>query len=1193
LRSLQRAPGSTSALWLLRAPRLPVRGLVALLLALTTAIATATPGAQSATQLSSAASPTCAGTLTAGDLSPAQHLAVSGTTPMAIQLAVAPGRELLVEVEEHGIDVLVEIRDYSERLLARADNPVRRTGTRYARVVPPNSEPLRVYVTGKEHANVSGGVIVRGLVADRLARRPECLRAYRLLAAADTDYADGQQVSRARQQATGDAARDAYLRAVDEYSAAATAFGLTGDTALQGEAMHAVAATYYQDIQDWTKTAEVANRATGLFLAVRDEYAAARSQALLAAAWIELATQSSSARRSTATPKPAREMLVRARNLLRKLEQFYLRRGERYDATLQRNNIGLAYLYEGQYLPAAVAFHEAIERFGALHEWPRQGLTLQNLAVCEWGRGDLVAAVRTFGLALEKLGPEPYPQLYLHALTNSAMVNFAIGNVDTALRLSAQALQFSRAVQARLFEGQSLYGLGIAYYALGDRELAGQYLEAALALRTANADARGRVATLRALGSLYSDEGRSDAALIVDEEALALATSSPARARMLVRIAADKAAIGQFDDALGTIEVVLGENPGDDPGIRAQALIVRGHISRVTGRYAEALQDLRAALLLTTHLDDPETRYRGELELARTLSVLHRSDEAFAAADRALVRSDELRRQTANPELRALRQEPLRPAYDLKISLLAEQYRQLSASGQSRAAERIGLLALGTAERQRAQSQADVSSLQFSPASLQRLRPQLKRREDLYRELAARRFRLEELEDRVGSTDARIAALRADIVGLRRDLDTLNADIARQAGVRESIETAAAISWPGRLRELARDTVIVEYWLGAEDAYAWTITRSGTRWTLLGKSDPITEAARRFHGALRDYASTPMQERTERAAKLYDLTIRPLGATIADGQLVIVISDGVLSYVPFAALRTGHSDSASYFIEQHDVAVAPAVWWLMAHQPRPAVATSATRVLLVSDPIYSADDERLAGAASPAIAMKPADSTTDWPEFERGADLKRLPWTARETGMIAALVPAALVDQLSGATATRGRLLSVDLSRYRIIHLASHGVVDASMPQLSALLLGAYDDRGQRVEQAVRAADLELLTLNADIVALSACDTAMGRDVAGEGSVGLAYTALARGAGAVIGSLWQAPDEMSAHVMTEFYRGMLHNHLSPFAALGSAMRGELVRNPQADPALWAAFQLSVSHLQSRTQVQSIDASSSN
>jgi CHAT domain-containing protein len=1169
-----------------------VRRLVTILFSLMTAAAASIPGTQAAFQQSSTAPPSCAGTLTAGDWSAAQHLTVSGTTPVTIQITAESGRELLVEVEEHGIDVLVEIHDHNGRLVARADNPVRRSGSRHATVMPPDSEPLRVDVTGKEHANVSGEVIIRALRMDRLGSRQECLKAYRLLAAGDADYAGAQQISRARVQAKGEAARDAYLRAAEEYSAAATAFGLAADTTLQGEAMHALAAAYYQDLQDWTKAEEAAKRAENFFLADRDEYSAARAQALMAATWIELATRSSSAQRSTAAPEPARLMLARARNLLRSLEQFHLGRGENYDAALQRNNIGLAYLHEGLYLPGAASFHQALERFGALHEWPRQGLALQNLALCEWGRGDLVAAVQMFHLALDKLGPEPYPQLYLYALTNSALVNFAIGNIDTALRLDTQALQFSRTVQQRLFEGQSLYGLGIGYYALGDRELAGQYLEASLVLRAPDADARGRVATLRALGSLYSDEGRNEAALAVDEEALALATSTTTRARMLVRIAADKTSTGQFDEALRTIAIVLDGDRGGDPGIRAQALIVRAHIWRVTQRYAEALRDLHAALTMENPLDDPEARFQAELELARTLSLLHHSDEALAAVDRALARSDELRRQTANPELRAQRQELLRPAYDIKMSLLAEQYRQLSASGRSIAAERIGLLALVAAERQRAQTQADVSSLQFSPTALQHLKPQFMRRERLYRDLAGRRFWLEAREDSAGSTDAKIVALRADIVSLRRDLDMLNADIARQAGVPESAGTAAANSWPGRLRQLAHDTVIVEYWLGAEDAYAWTITRGGIRWYALGKSDPIKVAARALHGALRGYASSPLRERTERAADLYDHIIRSLSESIADGQSVIVIADGALNLVPFAALRTGHADTDSYFIEQHDIAAAPAVWWLMVHQPRLSMTASPTRALLVSDPIYSADDERLAAAGSPAGAKKSAESVTDWPEFVQATDLKRLPWTARETASIAALLPAALVDQLTGATATRAHLLSVDWPRYRIIHLASHGVVDASMPQLSALLLGAYDERGQRVEQAVRAADLELLTLNADIVALSACDTAMGRDVAGEGSVGLAYTALARGAGAVIGSLWQAPDEMSAHVMTEFYRGVLQDHLSPSGALGSAMRGELVRNPQADPALWAAFQVSVSHLQNRSQVQSVNVPSS-
>ena len=190
--------------------------------------------------------------------------------------------------------------------------------------------------------------------------------------------------------------------------------------------------------------------------------------------------------------------------------------------------------------------------------------------------------------------------------------------------------------------------------------------------------------------------------------------------------------------------------------------------------------------------------------------------------------------------------------------------------------------------------------------------------------------------------------------------------------------------------------------------------------------------------------------------------------------------------------------------------------------------------------------------------------------------MERLPWTAREADAIATLVPSSDVDQLSGATATRPRLLAIDWSKYRIIHLASHATVDAAMPQLSALLLGAYDERGQRVEQAVRAVDLESLTLHADIVALSACDTALGRDIVGEGAVGLASTTLARGAGTVLASLWPSSEEISSRLMTEFYRGVLIGRRSPSNALGSAMRTMLGRNSRADPAFWAVYQLSIS-----------------
>jgi CHAT domain-containing protein len=122
-------------------------------------------------------------------------------------------------------------------------------------------------------------------------------------------------------------------------------------------------------------------------------------------------------------------------------------------------------------------------------------------------------------------------------------------------------------------------------------------------------------------------------------------------------------------------------------------------------------------------------------------------------------------------------------------------------------------------------------------------------------------------------------------------------------------------------------------------------------------------------------------------------------------------------------------------------------------------------------------------------------------------------------------------------------------------------------------MLGSYDVHGRAVNGAVRVADLSTRTLNADVAVFSACETALGKQVPSEGLVGIGSTVLARGARAVVASLWPVSDETGADLMTEFYRHLLHDSMSPPAALGAAMRSAVSRAPSADPALWAAFQV--------------------
>jgi CHAT domain-containing protein len=227
-------------------------------------------------------------------------------------------------------------------------------------------------------------------------------------------------------------------------------------------------------------------------------------------------------------------------------------------------------------------------------------------------------------------------------------------------------------------------------------------------------------------------------------------------------------------------------------------------------------------------------------------------------------------------------------------------------------------------------------------------------------------------------------------------------------------------------------------------------------------------------------------------------------------------------------------------------------------------------MLLVADPVYSADDARLARTGGTSRT----DRMSDLLRMRAGVDpatLERLISSARESEQIRALPGLRRVDLLEGFDATRANVLAQNLTQYRFIHIASHGFIDSEIPQLSALVLGAWDRNGRVPDQHVRAGDLLSRTFDAEVVVLSACDTALGRQVAGEGLVGLRYAALARGARSVVASLWPVSDAIAADLMTNMYRYITVDGYPVAAALGAAIRAELARTPSLDPALWGPF----------------------
>jgi CHAT domain-containing protein len=290
-----------------------------------------------------------------------------------------------------------------------------------------------------------------------------------------------------------------------------------------------------------------------------------------------------------------------------------------------------------------------------------------------------------------------------------------------------------------------------------------------------------------------------------------------------------------------------------------------------------------------------------------------------------------------------------------------------------------------------------------------------------------------------------------------------------------------------------------------------------------------------------------------------------------------VVADGALQYIPFAALPIPSSDAP--LASRHEIVSLPSASALavlrreLRNRPRAPQALA-----IFADPVFSPDDKRLrqpgAGRTQPAPSPPATRGTGD---REATVDLyrfHRLDFSRREADTIAALLPRDQVFEALDFEASRATVLGIDLTPFRNVHFATHGVVDSQRPDLSSLVLSLYDKRGRRQDDGfLRLNDIYNLRLGADLVVLSACRTALGKEVRGEGLIGLTRGFMYAGSARVLASLWSVEDRATAELMGSFYRGMLREGLSPAAALRKAQL-EMARDPtRKSPYFWAGFSL--------------------
>jgi CHAT domain-containing protein len=286
-----------------------------------------------------------------------------------------------------------------------------------------------------------------------------------------------------------------------------------------------------------------------------------------------------------------------------------------------------------------------------------------------------------------------------------------------------------------------------------------------------------------------------------------------------------------------------------------------------------------------------------------------------------------------------------------------------------------------------------------------------------------------------------------------------------------------------------------------------------------------------------------------------------VAGTLGESRLAIV-APGALQYLPFAALPDPSTHQP--LIAGHEIVSLPSISVLKELRRKTGGQNRALdSIAVLADPVFRADDPRVTGAPSPGSA----GSGTVETGFER------LPWTRREAEAISSIAQEAGRKIQTDLDFDASRDQVFGLGQYRVIHFATHGLLDSREPELSGLVLSLVDREGKPRNGFLRIHDIYGLTLDADLVVLSGCRTALGREIRGEGLLGLTRGFLYAGSDKVMASLWAVRDQATSELMQRFYRALLVNGKSPAAALREAQLSLRREARWRDPYFWAGFTL--------------------
>jgi CHAT domain-containing protein/tetratricopeptide (TPR) repeat protein len=818
-------------------------------------------------------------------------------------------------------------------------------------------------------------------------------------------------------------------------------------------------------------------------------------------------------------------------------------------------NVGNAFYLLGNYVGALERFHESLEMSQVLRDPLGTINLLNNLGSVYSSQGDYEQALRHLQESLERSKTLDNKVMIAFTSNNIGNVYTSQGNYLKALKYFQESLTLSKAADDKLTTSVTLNNIGNIHLAQGSYAQALECFRESLAIKKDLDNKAGVAITLGNIGFAFGLQNDHKQAMEHLQQSLAMHKAIGARAGQsnnLSNIGSNYFIQGNYPMALEYFQqsLTIKESLSDKAGM-AFTLCDMGETYKKQGNYIKALDFAKRAVALAHQIGLTDTLWRAHLLVGTAYRVSNQPAQAREAFTDAISTIETIRAQVAGGEQESQRffANKLMPYLAMVDLFLTENNPAEALLYAERANARTlldvlhnGRVNITKAMTSQEQEQERKLNNQLTSLNMQIYREKLREKPD--------QARLDELGKQLQKPRLEYEAFETNLYAAHPDLK-----VRRGEAQMLTLEEA---------RPLLPDakTAVMKFVIAEEKSSLFVLTKSASDsqaavevkvFPIAIKQKDLEERVTQF----RNQVAERDQAFARNATALFQLLLAPARPLLQGKTTLIIVPDGPLWELPFQALQ---SPESRYLLQDYAVFYAPSLTVLREmiklRRQHHAPVTPPT-LLAVGNP-----------ALGPQTVKRIHDATMD-------EKLGPLPAAQKQAEELGRLYGQQRSKVYTGAAATEERV-KAESANYNILHLAAHGALNNRSPMYSHIVLSQMEENGKE-DGLLEAWELMKLDLKADLAVLSACETARGRVVGGEGVIGLTWALFVAGCPTTVVSQWKVNDQSTADLMVEFHRRLrvrsasLDSRNSIAQALRQAALKLLGKSQYQHPYYWAGF----------------------